>query len=422
MKLKSKKEVPYSGKVYDLSVKNKSSYNVEGIPVHNSGAGSLVCYATGITQVDPVKHGLLFERFLSKKKMCLHPDTKVSVSTNDYRKIIDLKIGDYILNGNLVPTKIIFKTIQEHENYFKIFLENEDSFICSKNHKWVIKEQNSGLEMEKETHEIKLGDALVNNFEEIKMIKFISFHQEKIKLVDIGMESNHIFWVLSSTNTYMWYKTHNSLPDIDNDCADREEAIKILTEHFGEESVLPVSNYNQLQLKSLIKDLARLYQIPFDIINPITQQIEKETLDADKQQDGFDRGVWFLSYESAEKNSPSFQALLEEYPQLESSLRILFKQIKSCFTEETLILTESGWKQFKDIFEDKDKVAYIDTTGEIKFNADFFKIENGEKELYEITFKDGKSIKLTEDHLVQTDKGWKQVKDLCEDDSLIGWI
>lgn len=421
MKLKSKKEVPYSGKVYDLSVKNKSSYNVEGIPVHNSGAGSLVCYATGITQVDPIKHGLLFERFLSKKKMCLDPETYVKTK-DEYKKIIDLEIGDFILNEDSVPTKIVYKTIQQHDSYFKIILENEDSFICSKDHKWIIKEHGSSHETEKETHQIKLGDAFVDHLQGFKSIKSISFFKEKIKLVDIGIESNHIFWISSSPDTYMWYKTHNSLPDIDNDCADREEAIKILTEHFGEESVLPVSNYNQLQLKSLIKDLARLYQIPFDIINPITQQIEKETLDADKQQDGFDRGVWFLSYESAEKNSPSFQALLEEYPQLESSLRILFKQIKSCFTEETLILTENGWKQFKDISEEKDKIGYVDVTGQIKFNSDFFKVENGEKELYELTFVDGKSIKLTEDHLVQTDKGWKQVKDLCEEDSLIGWI
>lgn len=210
--------------------------------------------------------------------------------------------------------------------------------------------------------------------------------------------------------------SHNS------DCADREEAIKILTEHFGEESVLPVSNYNQLQLKSLIKDLARLYQIPFELINPVTQQIEKETLNADKQQDGFDRGVWFLSYESAEKNSPTFNELLQEYPQLESSLKILFKQIKSCFTEDTAILTNNGWKLFKDLNEKIDKIAYVNSVGEIEFNLDYFKVENGEKELVEITMQNGKVIKLTEDHLVQTDKGWKQVKDLTEEDSLIGWM
>lgn len=41
------------------------SYNVSGIVVHNSGAGSLVNYALEITKIDPLKYDLLFERFLN---------------------------------------------------------------------------------------------------------------------------------------------------------------------------------------------------------------------------------------------------------------------------------------------------------------------------------------------------------------------
>jgi len=43
-----------------------------GIPVgpgRGSGAGSLVCYCTGITGVDPIKYGLYFERFLNPARM-----------------------------------------------------------------------------------------------------------------------------------------------------------------------------------------------------------------------------------------------------------------------------------------------------------------------------------------------------------------
>lgn len=424
IKLKSKTYKRYTGKVYDLSVENKSSYNVEGIPVHNSGAGSLVCYLLGITQVDPIKHGLLFERFLSKKKMCLHPSTLVAVDHDQYKKISDIKIGDKILDEHFRPVKVVYTANQKHNQYCKIRLVDDSEFICSLNHRWIISEEYSDIQIEKETSKLITGDAFISIFNKKVFIKSIEYYQEDITLVDIGMETNHIFWVVdisSNDNTYMWYKSHNSLPDIDSDCSDREEAIKILIEHFGEESVLPVSNYNQLQLKSLIKDLARLYQIPFEIINPITQKIEKETLDEDKKQDGFDRGVWFLSYESAVKNSPTFNQLLEDYPQLEASIKVLFKQIKSCFTKDTLILTDKGWKPFIEI-SDKHKIAYVDNVGDIQYSSDFFKIENGEKEVYKIEVESGKAIELTEDHLVQTDKGWKQVKDLTEEDSLIGWM
>ncbi len=64
-KLISARLIPYKGKVHDLTVSNTHSYSVEELGVHNSAAGSLVSYALGITQLDPVKYGLLFERFIS---------------------------------------------------------------------------------------------------------------------------------------------------------------------------------------------------------------------------------------------------------------------------------------------------------------------------------------------------------------------
>ena len=42
-------------------------------PGRGSGAGSLVAYALGITQIDPIIHGLLFERFLNPERVSL-PD------------------------------------------------------------------------------------------------------------------------------------------------------------------------------------------------------------------------------------------------------------------------------------------------------------------------------------------------------------
>ena len=40
-------------------------------PGRGSAAGSLVTYALQITNIDPVQHGLLFERFLNPAKLCL---------------------------------------------------------------------------------------------------------------------------------------------------------------------------------------------------------------------------------------------------------------------------------------------------------------------------------------------------------------
>lgn len=67
----------YVGDVYDLTVEGDTSYTVNGLAVHNSAAGSLVSYAIGITNVDPIKYGLLFERFLNPTRGKL-PDRMMS--------------------------------------------------------------------------------------------------------------------------------------------------------------------------------------------------------------------------------------------------------------------------------------------------------------------------------------------------------
>lgn len=64
----SKKIKKFNGKVYDLKVEGEHTYSVSDCVVHNSGAGSLVLYLLNITRIDPIKYGLLFERFLSDER------------------------------------------------------------------------------------------------------------------------------------------------------------------------------------------------------------------------------------------------------------------------------------------------------------------------------------------------------------------
>jgi DNA polymerase-3 subunit alpha len=45
-----------------------------GIPVgpgRGSAAGSLIAYCLGITEIDPIKYGLLFERFLNPERVSM---------------------------------------------------------------------------------------------------------------------------------------------------------------------------------------------------------------------------------------------------------------------------------------------------------------------------------------------------------------
>jgi error-prone DNA polymerase len=62
------------------------------VAARGSGAGSLVCYLLGISGVDPIRHGLLMERFLSPLRHAL-PDVDIDVEsarrTEIYQAILD---------------------------------------------------------------------------------------------------------------------------------------------------------------------------------------------------------------------------------------------------------------------------------------------------------------------------------------------
>ncbi|MFH2202561.1 MAG: DNA polymerase III subunit alpha [Elusimicrobiota bacterium] len=57
-------------------------------PGRGSGAGAVVCYALGITAVDPIKHKLLFERFLNPDRVSM-PDLDIDFSDRGRDKVIE---------------------------------------------------------------------------------------------------------------------------------------------------------------------------------------------------------------------------------------------------------------------------------------------------------------------------------------------
>ncbi len=63
-------------------------------PGRGSGAGSLVAYALGVTELDPIKYDLLFERFLNPERVSL-PDFDVDFCMEGRDQVIDYVAGRY---------------------------------------------------------------------------------------------------------------------------------------------------------------------------------------------------------------------------------------------------------------------------------------------------------------------------------------
>ena len=96
---------------YEISVIKKMGYvdyflivwdfinwaKLQGIPVgpgRGSGAGSIVAYAIGITDIDPIKYNLLFERFLNPERISM-PDFDVDFCYERRQEVIDYVARKY---------------------------------------------------------------------------------------------------------------------------------------------------------------------------------------------------------------------------------------------------------------------------------------------------------------------------------------
>lgn len=300
-------------------------------PGRGSAAGSLVAYVLGITNIDPIKYNLLFERFLSLHR-CLHPDTLV-MTPSGARKIGDLKVGDEVVGGSGSARKVVSKFGSKSRKLYRITVAGQ-TIECSENHMWPMERDRHLVEVM--AKELVIGDVLLVRMAErhstplaraeIQRLEVIELSDD-VDLIDIEVEEDHTFFV--SSDSASWCLTHNSgAPDIDSDVADRDKLIALLREKFGEENVVPISNYNTFKLKSLVKDVSRFYGIPFDEVNKALAPVEDDVKKAVFTK-GTDKNLFTLLYEDAVKHSPSFRKFIEDHPEVAEPIEILFKQNKS---------------------------------------------------------------------------------------------
>lgn len=123
--------------------------------------------------------------------------------------------------------------------------------------------------------------------------------------------------------------TAKDWPDIDFDCSDPQEFKEHLANKWGKTKVVPISNYNSLQLKSLIKDLGKLNEVPFQEVNEVTSKMLNEAIPACKKEHGIVAGVYNPTYEELLKYSPTLNSFLEKYPKISESVKNLQSNIRS---------------------------------------------------------------------------------------------
>ena len=89
-------------------VKWSREQNIPVGPGRGSGPGSLVAYCIGITDIDPIEHDLIFERFLNPERISM-PDFDIDFCVNGRDAVIDYVSGKY--GRNMVSQIITYGTL-----------------------------------------------------------------------------------------------------------------------------------------------------------------------------------------------------------------------------------------------------------------------------------------------------------------------
>tara|TARA_Y100000592_G_scaffold85879_1_gene138507 strand:+ start:8555 stop:12040 length:3486 start_codon:yes stop_codon:yes gene_type:complete len=119
-------------------------------------------------------------------------------------------------------------------------------------------------------------------------------------------------------------------PDIDYDVSDPMALKEILIKEWGSNTVVPISNWNTLQLRSLIKDISKFYGIPFKESNVVTNKMISEATPVAKKKHGIKAGVYVPTWEEVMEYSTSLQDFLKKYPVVEKHVKAMVGQYRSC--------------------------------------------------------------------------------------------
>ena len=186
-------------------------------PGRGSAASSLVSYSLGITDVDPIRYNLLFERFLNPERITM-PDIDIDFDADKRGDVIDYVVKKYgkskvcyiITFSNLLAKQVIRDLARIFEApTFKI-----DSFLKNFDDKKNLKEQLSN----------PLVKRMINEDKTLSKIYEVAIHLEGLKrhtslhaagiVISNKDLFNYVPLTLNSDGTYVCGYTMNYIEDL----------------------------------------------------------------------------------------------------------------------------------------------------------------------------------------------------------------
>ena len=386
MKLKNKKFYNYTGKVYDLQVSSKDhSYNIENVVVHNSVCGSLLAYSLSITEIDPIKFDLYFERFLNKERKSF-PDIDC-----DYQQGSRELVREYL--ENKYGKEAVFGVGSHHLYHPKSALQDVTRGL--------------GLDS-------SFGSTLMM---EVTKLEELEDQKNLREFFDIVLEQPNITsslrkWILDSEEVIKW------ADKLLGQC-------KNIGTHAGGILICPGPIYNYIPVqkssKEIVtafreadgsgKDLSELGLLKLDILGLKTLNVINDCIESikrDLNEDITDK-VRYIDLED-----------VNLFTRFKKGNNVGIFQMDGCLHENSLITLANGTqKKIKDLKIGDKNISYNEKTE--KFEVDTIKkhVFTGMKNGFKIIMEDGSHLKTSKDHRFLTNEGWKKAYELKEGDNIL---
>lgn len=214
----------------------------------------------------------------------------------------------------------------------------------------------------------------------------------------------------------------DGFPDIDMDFDHerRHEVTDFIVNKYGRDRVGNVGVVGKLQskaaLRRTIKSLDPEHLIDytakqldssanFALQNEILGQLPKSSPMRTHS------GTIIENLQQAYEKISTFATYMDKYPEVFETAKRMEGNIAAwgCLAKDTPIKVQSGWIRI-DQLNSLTKIAYIDKFGKIEYTNKFHSHKTGHKKCYKMTLSNGSFIKVTDEHLIFTNKGCVEFK------------
>lgn len=380
-----------------------------------SCAGSLVCFTLYITDLDPIKYGLIFERFLNPERVSM-PDTDTDVDNRE--KVINYLIDKYganrvcqIINFSFITPVVAIKDVGKILGFKYAEMDKLSKKFTFPNFQDCLDNNPSLLEMPQYAELFDIAKHLSGR------VKTVSMHAGGVGIVDTDI-SDYMGMKLGTDGEHVIQVDKRVIENIG---IIKFDILGVQTLSLVKEAMLD-SNLDEYQI-NINNPNFEYDQNPYGLLNNAMTngvfQVEsagmKDLLLRLKAKDLEDLSAVLALYR------PDSMGALEEFIECKnnpSKIKYIHPDMKPilestygcCIRKGQFVSTINGNIPIENIRVGD--IVYTKTGTQKVLHAWC----NGIKKIYSLKLTNGKEIQTTDDHKILTQDGWKTLSEITTND------